>query len=154
MSRSRTKFVRRRTANRDRLRGGWGMLDMLVAFTLVVATIAVVTPLVMRHGRLLQSQRQYRIALDELSSQLDRLTVLRADELADAVAELQPTEFIVERLPGATIDAQLQEITGGAQQVTLQLAWDTPGRREAPVSLVGWVFPPSSTSSTAEGGQL
>jgi hypothetical protein len=152
MSRSRNNFLRRQSTNRRQLRGGWGMLDMLVAFTLVVATIAVVTPLVMRHGRLLQSQRQYRIALEELSSQLDRLTMLSAAELKSAVRQLQPSDFVAERLPGATLAAQLNEITGGAQQVTLAIAWDTPGRREAPVSLVGWVFPPPENEAS-EGGQ-
>lgn len=129
------------------------MLDMFVAFTLIAATITIVTPLLFRHGRLLQSQRQYRVALEELTSQLDRLTLLSADELSRAVGKLQPSAFVVERLPGATIDAQLKEITGGAQQVTLQLAWNTPGRRDAPVSLVGWVFPRPTAATNASGGQ-
>lgn len=129
------------------------MLDMFVAFTLLAATIAVVTPLVIRHGRLLQSQRHYRLALEELTSQLDRLTMLDADELQDTVNALQPSEFVTERLPGAELDGEVSEITGGAWQVKLQLSWNAPGRREAPVTLAGWAFPQRSLAGADDGGQ-
>jgi len=153
MSGFKTRYVQRKRGIRDKLRAGWGMLDMFVAFTLVVATIAAVTPLMLRHGRLLQSQRQYRIALEELTSHLDRLTALEANELTDAIAELKPSEFAAERLPGASLSATLTEATGGAQHIAIHLSWDTPGRRETPVSLVGWAFPPPAAVGATDGGQ-
>ena len=54
-------------------RRGFSMFDLFVAFTLLVAAMSMVAPLVVRHGQLLKSQRNYRLALDELSNQLERL---------------------------------------------------------------------------------
>lgn len=144
--------IRRRATGRQ-LRRGWGMLDMFVAFTLLVATITVVTPLLVRHGRLLESQRHYRIALEELTSQLDRLTVLPLEQTPDAVDRLKPSEFLAEKLPGAELTAKLATIEDGTR-ITLSLSWNAPGRRDAPVMLSGWAFSRRGVAAdSAEGGQ-
>ena len=88
-------------------------LDLLVAFTLLVTVISVATPLVVRHGRLLKSHRNYRLALDELSNQLDRLTALPLDELPGAIEQLTPSPFLTERLPGARLSGELQPVESG-----------------------------------------
>jgi len=143
----------RKSATARELRRGWGMLDMFVAFTLLVATLAVVTPLLVRHNRLLESQRHYRIALEELTSQLDRLTAMPLEQLPEAVDQLSASEFVADKLPGAELATKLASIDGGTR-ITLTLSWNAPGRREAPVTLAGWVFSlPGSAASASEGGQ-
>jgi hypothetical protein len=79
--------------------------------------------------------------------------MLDANELQDAVDAIKPSEFVTERLLGAELHGEVSEITGGAQQVKLQLSWNTPGRREAPVTLAGWVFSQHSRAGAADGGQ-
>jgi hypothetical protein len=113
---------------------------LLVALTLLVAAIGVASPLVVRHGRLLKSHRHYRLALDELTNQLDRLTALPTDELPRAVEQLSESEFIVERLPGAKLGGELQPVESGTR-VTLKLSWNEMAGRRAPATLTAWVFP-------------
>jgi hypothetical protein len=122
-----------------RFRRGTGTLDLLVSFTLLVTVISVATPLVVRHGRLLRSQRDYRLALDELSNQMDRLTALPLDELPQAVKQLSPSQFVSERLPGTRLSGELQPDESGAR-ITLSLSWNETERFRAPVALAGWVF--------------
>jgi hypothetical protein len=136
-------------------RAGTSTLDALVAFTLLVTTLSVATPLVVRHGRLLKSQRDYRLALDELSNQMDRLVATSASDLPEAIQQLAPSEFLIKRIPSAQISGELQTVDGG-MRVVLQLTWIELAGRRTPVSLAGWVFPPAQTGSgvdSAEGGQ-
>ncbi len=134
-----------------RSRRGFSMLDLMVALTLLVAATSVVVPLVVRHGQVLQSQRHYRLALDELSNQLDRLAALPPDELPSAVRQLAPSPFIAERLPGAKLTGELAPVDGGVR-VTLDITWDDVGRRKQPVTLAAWVFAPSGGTAGPEGG--
>jgi hypothetical protein len=142
-----------RSAARQRLRRGTGMLDLFVSFTLLVTLISVVTPLVVRHGHLLRSHRDYRLALDELSNQMERLTGLRTDQLPGAVKQLKPSAFLAERLSGAELVGELEPAEIGSR-VTLKLTWNETGRRNAPVSLAAWVIPaPQPLASESEGAQ-
>ena len=67
--------------------------EVLVAFTLLTSVLGMSVPLVVRHGRLLISARQHRLAVEELSNQLERLTTLPPGELAAAVTGLKVSEF-------------------------------------------------------------
>lgn len=136
---------------RRRCRSGTSSLDLLVSFTLLVTVISVSSPLIVRHGRLLKSHRDYRIALDELSNQLDRITALPADDLPNAIRQISPSTFLTERLPGAKLAGDLQPTEFGPR-VTLTLSWNEPDRTSAPVSLAGWVAAsaPQPDSESAE----
>jgi hypothetical protein len=138
------------SAMRRRTRGGFGMLDLLVAFTLLVAAISVATPLLVRHGQIIKSQRNYRLALDELSNQLERLTALSPQELPPAIERLAPAPFVMERLHKAQISGELAPIEGGSR-VTLRLTWDEVGGRKEPVALAAWVFAGPRAASTETG---
>jgi hypothetical protein len=137
------------SAARGRLRGGTGSLDTLVAFTLLVTVLSVATPLVVRHTRLLKSQRDYRLALDELSNQMDRLTALSADELPNALNELTPSSFLAERIPGSRLSGELQAAETGFR-LKLRLSWDE-SQQNPPVSLAAWVIRPRSNGSPPGG---
>lgn len=102
--------------------------------------LGVATPLVVRHGRLLTAHRQYRLALDELSNQLERLTALPEAELLAAVEQLTASDFAAARLPGVELKGELAPDDLGTC-VTLRISWDEPQRREAPLSLSAWVMP-------------
>jgi hypothetical protein len=125
---------------------GMSALEVIVAFTLLSSVLAFATPLVVRHGRLLTAQRDYRLALDELSNQLERLSALPAAELPAAVAQLAPSEFAAARLHGAELKGELSPADVG-QRLTLRLSWDEPQRRAAPVTLAAWIIPDGQPSS-------
>ena len=119
---------------------GASSLEVVVAFTLLTSVLALAAPLIVAHSRLLISQRHYRVALAEISNQMERLSLLSATELPEAVEKLTPSEFAVERLSGAKLKGELQETKFG-QRVSLELSWDEINRAEAPVRLTTWLFP-------------
>jgi hypothetical protein len=119
-------------------RRGTTTIELLVSFTLLTTVLGAALPLVVRHGRILNSARQYRMALDELSNQAERIASLSHDDAMQAIEEVMPSPFAAEHLPGVELTADLAS-SGGAERVTLSLSWDEPGRRAAPVSLVAWL---------------
>jgi Flp pilus assembly protein TadG len=130
-------------------RRGTSALEVLVAFTLLSSVLALSTPLVVAHGRLLKAQRNYRLALDELSNQLDRLTTLPEPDLPKALDELVPSPLTASRLPGATLRGQLAETELG-KRVTVEIWWDEPNHQAAPLRLAAWVLPRAGHSSSNE----
>lgn len=132
--------------NNSMRRRGTTTIELLVSFTLLTTVLGAALPLVVRHGRILNSARQYRMALDELSNQAERIAALSHDAAIETLEELQPSPLVVEHLPGATLSADLAS-SDGAERVTLSLSWDEPGRRAAPVSLVAWL-PRSDDAAT------
>jgi hypothetical protein len=50
-------------------RRGTTILELLVSFSQLITVLSLSATLVVRHGRILTSSRQYRLALDELSNQ-------------------------------------------------------------------------------------
>ena len=130
-------------------RAGTSTLDALVAFTLLVTTLSVATPLAVRHGRLLKSQRDYRLTLDELSNQMERIIATSASDLPAAIQQLAPSEFLIDRIPSAQLSGELQTVDGG-MRVVLQLSWNELAGRRTPVSLAGWVFPPTQPDAEVD----
>lgn len=129
-----------------RLRSGTSTIEVLVAFTLLTSVLALSVPLVVRHGRVLLTARHYRLAVDELSNQLERLTSLPEAELQPALARLTPSTFTAARLPGAMLSGALEPADVG-QRLTLKIVWDEPQRQAAPVSMAAWVLPDAGRPS-------
>jgi len=119
---------------------GTSSIEILMSFTLLSTVLVVSTPLIVKQGRILKEQRDYRLAIDELSNQIERLAVLSDADLPAAIENLTPSEFSASRLPEAKLSVELEKIDIGSR-VTLRLSWDQPQRREAPVSLTAWVVP-------------
>jgi hypothetical protein len=121
-----------------------------MAFTLLTSVLAFSTPLIVRHQRLVTAQREYRLALDEATNQLDRLSILPREELSAAVGRLQLSDFVAERLPGAKLHGELQAADIG-QCVTVSISWGDEHRTAAPITLAAWFFPeaPNAIPPTA-----
>jgi hypothetical protein len=128
----------------DNRRTATSTLEVIVACTLMSSVLAVFTPLVVKHRRLLIAQRDYRLALDEVSNQLERLTALPEGEVSAALEQLKPSDFAAARLPGAELRGELDSIDFG-RRLKLELIWNDPQRRGAPVSLAAWLPPSDET---------
>ncbi len=126
-------------ALRSGCRFGTTTIELLVSFTLLTTVLSVSLPLVVRHGRILASARQYRVAVEELTNQLDRLTELPVGEVRAELAQLKPSEFTRDRLLGAELRGTVTAADLG-QRLTLSIVWDEPQRRSAPVELAAWLF--------------
>ena len=123
-------------------------VELLVAFSLLTTVLGASLPLVVRHGRILVSARHYRLALDELSNQVERLTALAPTELPAAIERLEPSPFTARRLPGAKLKGRLDAAEVG-KRLTLEIVWDEPQRRDAPVVIAAWI-PPDETAPAEE----
>ena len=130
-------------------RRGTTSLEVIVAFTLLSSVTAFAVPLVVAHGRLLKAQRNYRIALDELSNQLDRAGTLPAAELPAAIENLSPSAHAAQRLPGARLRGELGKSQFG-RRVILEITWDEPNRHSAPIRLSGWIKSSAGTTPASE----
>jgi hypothetical protein len=134
-------------------RRGTGMLDLLISFTLLLTVISASTPLIVRHGRMLKAQREYRLALEEVTNQLDRLTALPFDDLPQAVKQLSPSMFIAERLAHPQLTGELKPAQFGTR-ITLRLSWHGADHIEAPIALAAWAFPKRSQPAKATAEEL
>jgi hypothetical protein len=114
------------------------LIEVFVALTLVTTMLSLAAPLVVRLGRMSVAHRHYRIALDELTNQLDRLTALPTNEVPTAIQELSPSPFAIARLPGVKLGAQLNAADIG-QRLTLTITWDELERDQAPLTLAAWI---------------
>jgi hypothetical protein len=122
---------------------------LLVSFTLLVTAMSVAVPLVFQHGRVLKSQRNYRLALDEVANQLESLTSQSPDSLPNMIRGLAPSEFLQQRLRGAKLSGELQPAEFGTR-IVLRLSWIEANQQTATVTLVGWAAPAAATRSTTE----
>ncbi len=141
-----------RSSSRWRPRQALSSIEVLVAFTLLTTVLSVSAPLLIRNSRLIVAQREYRVALDELSNQLDRVTTLSPNELPAAMDHLAPSDFVTTRLPGAKLSGGLEPSDLGTR-LTLKLSWDDPGHRRTPIVLSAWVYPKPLFEARQTGGE-
>lgn len=119
-------------------RRGTTLIEVLVSFTLLVSVVSVSAPLIVRLGRLMTSARHYRMGLDEVSNQLERLSALNEDELRKAIKELAPSAFLAERFPDAKLRGSLDDADLG-QRLTLRLSWRGMLEEREPIVMATWV---------------
>ena len=74
-------------------RRGITLFELLVAFSILSVVIPVSAALLVRNGRLLVSARNQRIAIDELTNQLERLRSLSSPDPGAFVAGPEPSTF-------------------------------------------------------------
>jgi hypothetical protein len=142
-------FAKRHPPTRRRQQGGLSSLEVIVSLTLLGSVLALSTPLIVAHGRLLKAQRNYRLALDELSNQIDRMSALPTANLPRAIDEIAPSALAAERLPGAVLRGRLAEAELG-WRLTLEIWWEEPNRQAAPVRMTAWVVPPTGPADRTQ----
>ena len=135
-----------------RSRRGTTAFEIIVTFSLLTTVISVFGVLAVRHGRLMESHSDYRLALEELSNQLEQLSTLTDEELPGAIEKLAPSDLAKEHLPDAALRGELAPADGG-QRITLALTWKETGRPENPLKLSAWRFakPAAASGDNAEG---
>lgn len=128
----------------SRPRRGTSLIELLVAATLLLSGITVVTQLTVAAGRMWQQTRHERLAMEELSNQLEYLIALEPDQRATALQALAPSPLAVEVLPEVNLTADAIADQDGSR-LELSLVW---GGRPKPITLVGWIGPAESTETT------
>lgn len=128
---------RRRNLRRRARRRGLTIAELLISATLLIALVSVIVPLSVRVGRLWQESRTYRLALNELTNQLEDLTLLGDQERQLALANWKPDEQLSHALPDARLTGEVLDDEDG-KRLRLSLDW----RRQVesqPLSLIGWI---------------
>lgn len=91
-------------------------------------------PLVVKHRRLVNSQREYRLATDEVTNQFERLTALPSGRVEQAIEQLTLSTFAADRLPEAKLRGEIRSVEIGLQ-ITVSITWEQP--TAAPVTITG-----------------
>lgn len=130
-------------------RRGTTIIEFVVACSLLGSLMLFVVPSAIRIGRLQGMIRQDRIAMDEVTNQLDRLSQLPLSQIKQEVDRLTPSEFAVSGLPNPTLSGALQDSEQG-YRLALEISWDSPGRRVAPLTIATWLYSASPTESPGE----
>lgn len=119
-------------------RNAFTMIELVVAASIMIALMSVVTSLTFRIHGVWQDTNQQRIATWAVSSELERITSLPLDDIATTLDELEASEELRNLLTepewsGDLIDDEL------GPRVALRLDWKRrhPGKR---LELVGWVL--------------
>ncbi|MEM9589571.1 MAG: hypothetical protein AAGA03_19970 [Planctomycetota bacterium] len=124
---------------KTRSRAGSLLIEAIVAAGLLMTTITLVSVLSIQVLGVWKDVRQHRIAVTELSNQLEALTILPADDLSQALSEIQAhattTEALAElKISGTTSTDQL------GTRVTLEISWQRSPHRKS-LRLCGWSHP-------------
>ena len=140
-------MIQTRNTNRypiPKPRAGFTMIEAVVSAGLLMVVMSFVVQMTFRIDGVWGDTHHHRIAIQELSNQLDRLTRLSVEEIQTELQQLQPSEAIHETLHEATISGELVKDEFG-QRVALQLNWDKrqPGK---PMEMSAWLRQPDDTT--------
>lgn len=124
----------------NRSRSGFTSTELVVAASLMVATMAIIAPLAFRTSRLWHDTRHQQLAMEALSAELERLTALDPDIRRQQIENLTPSESLLLAAPDAKLSAAIVENEDGTQLV-VSLDWNQPNTSRAPLKLVGWLDP-------------
>lgn len=117
---------------------GFAMLELIIAAGLLAAAVGIVATCAVAAQRVQRQQLQHTLAVDELSNQLERLTALPlTSDIDSLLQQLQPSDWAVQRLPGATVTGKRLDDQWG-ERVELQLQW-TRGGNPPPLVAVAWL---------------
>ena len=119
-------------------RRGLVAMEMLVAIVVLCATVTVVTGLLFKCGMIWRDVSQYRVAVHELSAQLEELTLMDANSVTERIGELKPSAVSAERLPDAKLSGLLVKDSLGTR-VELSINWKRMVESK-PVVLCGWLI--------------
>jgi type II secretory pathway pseudopilin PulG len=118
-------------------RRGLNTFEALVALGLLAATISGASVVAVRQLRLLELGRQYRLAVDEVTNQLEAMAALPAPDRAAAIAACEPSEFAQARLPKPQLTAKTDPVDNG-ERLEVTLNWGSQSGVQHRVMLFTW----------------
>ena len=118
-------------------------MELLVSITILMATVTVITGLIFKCGMIWKDVSQRRVAVRELSSQLEELTLLDQDSVKEKIEALEVSAICTQRLPEAKLTGALSEDNLGVR-IQLSLNWKRAVESK-PVVLCGWLIEPEET---------
>jgi len=137
-----------RASRANKQRRGITLFELLVSFGILSVIVSVSAGLLVRHGRLLVSGRNQRLAVEELANRMELLHALPPADRDAFLASPAPSPFAAAHLPGATLTAvAAPPDDDGLRRIELAIEWNEPGRRGHPLRLAGWLRSASGEGS-------
>lgn len=118
-------------------RRGASMIELVVAAIVMVIVMSLVTTLCFRISLVWQDIGHRRVAVAELSNQLDRLTRMNPQQVRDELQTLKPSELSKRTLREPQLTGKMVQSDAG-HQINLRLDWKRHQGGQ-PVELVGWI---------------
>lgn len=109
----------------------------MVAATLVVAMLSVAAPMVVRTARIWKQTQHVQLAMDELSTQMDRLIAMPAEIREVAIEEIAVSPEVSGVLNSAKLMASRVNDDDG-DRIELAINWQRVGN-PPPVRLTAWI---------------
>ncbi|WDQ18165.1 type IV pilus modification PilV family protein [Rhodopirellula sp. P2] len=128
-------------------RNAFTMIELVVAASIMIALMSVVTSLTFRIHGVWQDTNQHRLATWAVSSELERITSLPKEEIATTLDQLQASAELQNMLPDPAWSGDFLDDELGPR-VALRLNWKRrhPG---TPLELVGWVLDTDTEEETS-----
>lgn len=130
-------------------RRGLTFIELIAACAVMVVVMSFVTTLCFQISNVWKDIGYQRVALAELSNQLDRLTRLNGEELESEIQVLEPSELAGRSLREPTITGDLVQTELGTQ-IRLRLNWTRQDSGKA-VELSAWVQDDAQTAGGSDG---
>ncbi len=119
-------------------RRGVSSIEFLVSFSVMATVMTFATSMTLNINRVWRDIEHDRLAICELSNQLEELTLLKGESLVERAGRIEPSEFCKRGLSEPRISAKLSSDDLG-QRIDLELAWQHPAA-ERKVRLSGWAI--------------
>jgi len=120
----------------NKKRQGVSSIEFLVSFSVMTIVMTLATTMALNINRVWRDIEHQRLAVCELSNQLEELTQLAEEELIEKVKQIEPSEFCTQGLHEPQISGKLTSDDLG-QRIDLELIWkQQPVDRK--VRLSGW----------------
>lgn len=124
------------SSRRRNTRRAASVAELVVASVLFIAATSFVVTGAVSLQRVWRDGNHYRLAIDTLNNELEKLTLLDGDELAAASEKIEASQELEQQLSNVEIQCELQELEHGTR-IALSLNWDRQGDLK-PIELVGW----------------
>lgn len=127
-----------RPSNANRRRGT-SMIECVVSASILIVAMGTVTTMAFRLSRVWIQTGHQRIAMNELTNQIERLIESEPDKIDAMISDLKPSPAVERSLDQPHLSGRRVN-DGFGDRVTLQLQWRSTHPIGA-VELTGWIDP-------------
>jgi len=130
-------------------RSGLTMTEIIVSAVLLMTVMSFVGSICFRVNLIWSDVNHNRVAINELSNQLEVLTLLKPDQVAVAIESLEPSQACSGALKSPALTGEIIKDELGSR-VILRLNWERPVE-SLPVELSGWVATATQSANQPPG---
>ena len=130
-------------------RCGYSVIELMVSMSVLLIGMAGVAKLYFRLDLIWTDVSHHRIAINELSNQLERITLLPMNDVQPALEHLELSPQCKRTLVDASISGNIRQDRIGTS-VLLKIQWQREHLAQT-AQLVGWLNPVSNEHATGTG---